>query len=260
VALTAYSVLDAAANAGPVTIQTAATVVRDQTAPTFTTPISVVLRSGASLTTTSTTSAIPVTTAWLAVDDAAGTGLDHYLLQRSLNGGATWTDVALPTPLTTSFATTVPASGTVAYRVQACDRTTNCTTAWSTTGTLSPRITQQSSTAVRYRGAWISSRSLVASGGTIRYSRARNAYTTFTFTGRGIGFVAVKSSIRGVVKVYIDGTYRGPVNLYKTGASQTRLLVWQTAFANSGRHTIKLVVAGSAGHPRVDVDAFVVMK
>jgi hypothetical protein len=258
-ALRANSVIDAAGNAGPASVQTAATVVRDTTAPTFTNPIAVVLRTGVSLPTVSATSAIPVTVSWLAADNAAGSGLDHYTLQRSVSGGA-WTTVALTTPQTTSLATTAPSMGTVVYRAQACDVTANCTLVWSTTARLSPRITQQSSAAVMYRGSWYLIRSASVSGGTIAYSKIRNAYTTYTFTGRAIGFVAVKSSIRGVVKVYIDGRYRGQVNLYKTGASQTRLLAWQIAFATSGRHTIKLVVAGTLGHPRVDIDAFVVMK
>jgi hypothetical protein len=259
--LHAAGVTDQAGNPGPAAQADAPviTVIYDSTAPTFTTPISVVLRPGASLSTASKTSAVPVTVSWLAVDDAAGSGLDHYTLERSITGGA-WTPVPLPTPLTTSLATTVPTSGTVAYRVEACDVLANCTVVWSATGTLSPRITQQSSTAVKYRGTWSLSRSSTVSAGTIKYSRARNAYTTYTFTGRGIGFVAVKSSIRGYVKVYIDNKYRGQVNLYKTGATQVRLLAWQTVFATSGKHTIKLVVAGTARHPRVDIDAFVVMK
>jgi hypothetical protein len=38
------------------------------------------------------------------------------------------------------------------------------------------------------------------------------------------------------------------------------VVVWQGTWATSATRTIKLVVVGTAGHPRVDIDAFVVVR
>jgi len=36
--------------------------------------------------------------------------------------------------------------------------------------------------------------------------------------------------------------------------------VWQESFATVGKHTLKIVNLATSGHPRTDVDAFVVAK
>ena len=254
------AVTDQAGNTGPATQVDAdmVTVIHDPTNPTFSQAIAVALRAGSSLATASTTSAIPVLITWAAADDAAGSGLDHYTLDRSTDGGATWLTVTPPALLAISYPTTMPTSGTVRYRVTAYDVMGNLTV--SQTASLSPRIIQQSSSLVKYSGIWYAYKAASLSGTTLKWSRTASAYATYTFTGRGIGFVAIKGIGRGSVKVYLDGKYKGQVSLYKTGAGVGRLLAWQSGTLTLGKHTIKLIVAGTAGHPRVDLDAFIVMK
>ncbi len=254
------AVTDQAGNTGPATQVDAdmVTVIHDTTNPTFSQAIAVALRAGSSLATASTTSAIPVLITWAAADDAAGSGLDHYTLDRSTDGGITWLPVTLPALLTISYPTTMPTSGTVRYKVTAYDVMGNFLA--SQTASLSPRIIQQSSSLVKYSGIWYAYKAASLSGTTLKWSRTASAYATYTFTGRGIGFVAIKGIGRGYVKVYLDGKYKGQVSLYKTGAGVGRLLAWQSGTLTLGKHTIKLIVAGTVGHPRVDLDAFIVMK
>jgi titin len=235
----------------------AVTTLGDTTAPVFSEAAAVALRALAPLASASTSAPVPVTVSWLAADEALGSGLDHYTLERQLNGGA-WAAVPLPQPTATSLATTAPSTGSVAYRVTACDVAGNC--AQSSTGSRTLRITQNASTLVNWSSSWTLYRASANSGGSLRYSKSKNAYATFTFTGRAIGFVGMKGAGRGTVKVYVDGKLKATVSLYKTGATQYRLLAWQHAFPTSAKHTIKLVVAGTAGRPRVDLDAFVVLK
>jgi hypothetical protein len=226
--------------------------------PYFSTATTVTLRSGVAIPSASKFSAVPVTVSWEAGDwDAWPGDVDHYTLERSLTGGA-WTPVPLPTPLATSLNTTMPSTGNVAYRVTACDTHSNCDT--SATGALTARITQQSSALVKYVGGWTAYSKSALSGGSDKYGKTKGATASFTFTGRGIGYVGMKGTGRGSVKVYIDGKYKTTVSLYKTGAAQYRLLLWQQSFATSAKHTVKLVVVGTAGRPRVDLDAFVVLK
>jgi hypothetical protein len=96
-------------------------------------------------------------------------------------------------------------------------------------------------------------------GGSDKYSSAKSASATYAFTGGSIGLVAMKGPGRGSVKVYIDGVGKATVNLYRASA-QYRVVVRRYNFATVGAHTVKLVVVGTSGHPRVDVDAFVVVK
>ena len=61
------------------------------------------------------------------------------------------------------------------------------------------------------------------------------------------------------MKVPANGGYVTTLNLYRS-SMQYRSVVWQKSWATNWTRTIKLVVVGTAGHPRVDVDAFVVVK
>ena len=229
----------------------------DSTPPSFTTPATVALRAGAVLPTAKASSAIPVTVNWMAVDEAAGSGLDHYVLERSVNGKA-WTVVSLASPTTTSAALSMPSTGNVAYRVTACDVAGNC--AQTSTGTRTARITQQTSGLVRWFGSWATTRAAAFSGGSAMYSRVGGASASYTFTGKSIALVAMRGTARGSAWVYVDGKFATTVSLHTAGGNQFRVLVWRQTFAASGTHTVKVVVAGTSGRPRVEVDAFVVLR
>ena len=223
----------------------------DTTPPTATAPAAT-LRAGVAL----SGSSIPVKLAWSG-SDAGGSGIDRYELARSTNGGVTWTTVSasLATP---SASVTVPSSGTVRFRVRAVDRADN-TGAWATGRTLSPRLVQQSSSAVKYAGTWRSTSGTAYSGGSARYAKAARASARYTFTGRSIALVTTMAPTRGKVKIYVNGAHVATVNLYATTAKY-RVLAWQKTWSASGTRTVKLVVVGTSGRPRVDLDAFAVLK
>jgi subtilisin-like proprotein convertase family protein len=60
------------------------------------------------------------TVTWSAASDGAGSGLASYSLQRSSNGGASWTTVSSGS-LSTTFSETALAQGVYVYQVQAID-------------------------------------------------------------------------------------------------------------------------------------------
>ena len=64
---------------------------------------------------------------------------------------------------------------------------------------------------------------------------------------------------RGAFKVYVDGVYKGTVSA-SAAPTAYRLLIYQFSWSTAGNHSLKVVVVGTAGHPRIDVDAFVVLK
>ncbi len=248
--LTAGSVSDGAGNPGPAADVGSAAVTIDRTAPSTPASLGATPRTGTALSGT----AVPLTLAWKAAADAVS-GVAAYELERSTSGG-TWT--AAGTYAGTSASVTAASSGTVRYRVRAVDKADN-RGGWAYTATLSPRLTQQSSTSVRFGGTWTTTKSSSYSGGSVKYAKTKGRTATYTFTGRSIALVTTKSPSRGKVKVYVNGVYQGTVDTYRS-STQYRALAWQKTWSTSAKRTIKLVVSGTSGRPRVDLDAFVVVK
>ncbi len=71
--------------------------------------------------------------------------------------------------------------------------------------------------------------------------------------------MTTKAKTRGSFKVYVDNVYKGTIKTYST-TTKYRQIVFQYAWSTPGTHKVKIVVSGTSGHPRVDIDAFVVLK
>ena len=71
--------------------------------------------------------------------------------------------------------------------------------------------------------------------------------------------MTTKASSRGSFKVYIDGALKATINTHTTATSY-RQVVYQFTWSSPGTHTIKIVVLGTAGHPRIDFDAVLLLK
>jgi hypothetical protein len=226
---------------------------QDTTAPTVAAK-SIVLRSGTALSGT----ALAVSLSWSGADETGGSGISHYEVQRRVNGG-TWANVST-TATGPALATTVASTGTTEFRVTAVDKAGNRSTP-SDWAILRPALVQQRSSAIVYRGTWRTASSSRFSGGSVRYATRSGASAKYTFTGRGIALVTTKSSSRGKVKIYIDGatTPTATVDL-RSATTRYRVQVWVKSWAVNGRHTIRIVCAGTAGRPRIDLDAFAVLK
>ncbi|MEA2520034.1 MAG: hypothetical protein QOF49_2114, partial [Chloroflexota bacterium] len=248
--LKAGSVSDARGVAGPIAAITAAAAVIDRTAPIATVPAAA-LRAGAQLSGT----ALPLHLGW-SVSDAGGSGIDRHEAGQSTDGGTTWT--SLSTSLTSPALNVLSAPGaTVRFRVRSIDRAGNAG-AWITGPLLSPLLVQQTSTAIRYAGAWSTSSSASYSAGTTRYALVAGRSASYSFSGRSVAWVASRSITRGRVRVYVDGALAATVDL--SGPTSHRVLVWQRTWSTTAVHTIKLVVVGTSGRPRADVDAFAVLR
>ena len=219
-------------------------------APTATAP-KLELRAGGSLSGT----AVPIKVSWTA-SKGAGVALDHYVLEKSTNGGS-WSTVSA-TIKSTSYSTSAASSGTVRFRVRAVNQ--NGIESSSATGpTLSGHLSQQTSTAISYSGTWRTASSSSYSGGSTRYTRTSGARATYTFTGRSVALVTTKSPTRGKVKVYVNGSYVTTVDLYAS-ANRYRTVAWQRTWTTSAKRTVTLVAAGPSSRPRIDLDAFAYVK
>ena len=145
-------------------------------------------------------------------------------------------------------------------RVRARDAAGNYSTWVPVSAPYTAVVVQDSSPSMQTRsGAWFRATGTALSGGSMLSSRSRAHWITRTFTGRAVSWVGVYGPLRGKAEVWVDGALATTVNLYRSG-TYNRRVVFSKAWRTSGEHTIKIVVVGTVNHPRVDLDALVVLK
>ena len=120
---------------------------------------------------------------------------------------------------------------------------------------MSVGVTQNTSSKVTWTGSWTTSSYSSYSGGSVRYSKSSGAKASYLFTARSVSFVTERGPARGSAKIYIDGVLAATVSTYSSTKSY-RYVAFQKTWSSSGQHRISVVVSGTSGHPRVDVDAF----
>ena len=118
---------------------------------------------------------------------------------------------------------------------------------------------QDSAAAMRYRGTWTRYRTSSAFGGTTRFATSRTASARVSVTGRTIAIIAPRGPSRGSFGLYVNGRYVKKVSLYASTAS-ARNIVATLAYSSSAVRTVELRVLGTARHPRVDLDAVIVLR
>ena len=90
-------------------------------------------------------------------------------------------------------------------------------------------------------------------------SHAAGARATLTFTGRGVAWVAATGPDRGKARIYVNGVLFRVVDLHAT-SGRSAVIVFRKAWSSTARRTIRIVVAGTPGRQRIDVDGFVVIR
>ncbi|MFN8631296.1 MAG: CSLREA domain-containing protein [Chloroflexota bacterium] len=222
----------------------------DRVAPTVTAPVADVATK-----TRMSGSSIPVRVAWTGSSAPGGTGIGAWFLARSLNGAAY---APICGTLHLPACTTSLASGATArYRSRAAngDGTLSAT---ATGPSIKAALVQQTASTLRWSGSWTTSRTASASGGSMRSSSRAGASVSYTFTGRNIALLTTRAAGRGKARIYINGSLKATVDL--GGATSYRYIAWQLRFSTSATRTIKVVVVGTSGRPRVDIDGFIVLK
>jgi N-acetylmuramoyl-L-alanine amidase len=225
------------------------TVIVDRAAPTVGAPLAR-LRTGISLGTT-----VPVRMTWPAAD-TGGSGLKSFDLARSVDGGGfSIVASAVPTASVSQFLST---AHSYRYEVRARDRAGNVSS-WAVGPTVHASLLQQSSTAINYHGGWTTASNANYSGGSVRYATAGGASASLTTSARSLAFVTTLAAGRGAIRVYVDGALKATIDLYSATA-RYRYVVFAQTWTTLGTHTMTIVVQGTVGRPRVDVDAFEVVR
>lgn len=106
--------------------------------------------------------------------------------------------------------------------------------------TLGPMRYQQTSGYIRKGGAWYTTSTALASGGSYGSSSTTGSYATIAFTGTRLDWITTVAPLGGRVDVYLDGIRKTTVeSAYASTAYRVR--AWSTGTIPYGRHTVKLV-------------------
>ncbi|MCI0347716.1 MAG: hypothetical protein L0221_20130, partial [Chloroflexi bacterium] len=200
--------------------------------------------------TTLGTSTVRVRTAWSACDPD---GVTLYKLQRRVDGGS-WSTVTLASATALSINRSLKRGDTYRYRVRATDGL-GATSVYAYGPSFIPKVSDDTSGLISYSGSWSTGSPSSAFGGSVHHSSSAGASATYAFTGASAAWIAYKGPTRGSAQVYVDGVLTATVSLYATTTS-ARPQVFAFNWPASGAHTIEVVVVGTPGHARVDVDAF----
>ncbi|MFC1410868.1 N-acetylmuramoyl-L-alanine amidase [Streptacidiphilus sp. N1-12] len=216
---------------------TPVTLVSDTTAPRFSTAPSLALRTGAVSTT-----AVPVTLSWKATDTGALASVQ-----------ATAPSAATFGPTTTGWNTNATPGRADLFTLRATDVAGNSAYA---SVTRTPSLVQE--TSAKRTGSWTKRTSSSYLGGASYSASAKNASISWTFTGRSVSWIVSRASTSGQAYVYVDGVKAALIDL-RSSSTLYRQAVWAKSWSTSGKHTLKIVVVGTAKRPTVTTDGIAVL-
>jgi hypothetical protein len=207
------------------------------------------------------TGGIPVRLTWTAGSDPAtspNSGVAGYRVQQSVNGGAFATIANTTGAGTTLDLMLSNTSKTYRYRVATRDKVGNHST-YATGPTFKAISYNESSTVIAYTGTWVLSDTPTYIGGKAKYSTRAGSTATASILGNRVGFLSRTGPTSGSARIYIDGVLKTTVNLYAP-TTGIRKLVFTYSWSSIGNHKMKIVVVGTAGHPRVTLDQILVLR
>ena len=118
---------------------------------------------------------------------------------------------------------------------------------------------QEGTSLARYSGTWTSTTSSSASGGKLRTSTKAGAYVEFRRAAMAIAVVGRRGPTSGQAKIYVDGVLTTTIDLRRT-SSQNRVVLFSKSWTTVAAHTVRVVVVGTSGRPRIDIDGFAVAR
>jgi hypothetical protein len=197
---------------------------------------------------------VPESTEWQATP--VGGAITSYDVQQSTNGGA-FVDRTLSSPTATTLATNLTPGSTYQFKVRA--NNSNGHGEWVTTAAFLAKQKPDTANGIVYSSGWSIKALTGAWDNSVHTSSIAGKQVTFTFTGRNVSWIGTKGPNYGSADVYIDGVFQKTVNCHTTtSAVKKKQTLTRYGWGDvSQTHTITIVVDGTAGHPRIDVDAFV---
>jgi hypothetical protein len=197
------------------------------------------------------TTAVPILITWSGAD--TGSGVNHYDFEESVDGGAF---TLLSQPTGTSATVNLNPGHTYKFEVRPTDNAGNV--GFFRAGSkFTLTAVQETASAITYTTGWTHQAVTGAYGGSVNFATAAGKKATFSFTGKQVAWVSTVASNRGSATASLDGGAATTVNTHGT-ATKPAMVVY-TATKTAGTHSLVVNVLGTAGHARVDVDAFLVI-
>jgi kumamolisin len=219
----------------------------DTVAPSITKAPRLTLRTHAHLTST-----VPVTVKWRGMD--ATSGVNHYTLFQKTDDGS-WTDDGTSTSPAMNLR--LAPGARYRFKVSAIDNANNMS-ATSAGKTYTLKRIQEKAHSIAYSSGWKRHARHGASGGHVKSAKVAGKTATLSFKGIEVAWVSTKGSAYGSAKVKLGSRAAKTIHLHSP-KSKTAWIV-DVISGKSGAHKLLIKVLGSHAHPRVDVDAFVVLS
>ena len=97
-----------------------------------------------------------------------------------------------------------------------------------------------------------------ANGGSVDFATVAGKTATFSFTGFQVAWMSSQGPTRGSATVKLDS---GAAQTINTNASSPKTAeIVDVVTGSQGAHKVVVNALGTAGHPRIDVDAFIVLS
>ena len=181
----------------------------------------------------------------------------YYQLQRVISGD--WSTVSLADPTRPSTLVALKRGVPQRFRVRLRDAAGN-TGPWYTGPEFVASLVQDKAADWEWSaGDWQKVSHDKASGRTVTYATKTDSTAEVAFTGRAVALVATRGPNRGKADVYVDGELAATVDL-RAAETRWRRVVFSRDWADIGDHTISVVVHGTDGRPRFDIDALLVFR
>ena len=202
------------------------------------------------------TTRFTVRASWPAGTDAT-TAIGGYQARWQVDGGKWGGTIGLGST-TTAINRTFAAGHRYTLQVRTRDAAGNWSP-WTQTGPFTAGIVQDGSSSLvtTHAVAGVAVLPLVARHDPAR-GRRRGVDRAGVHGSGGRGRRAHRAPSR-VGAIYIDGVLVDTLHLHRNHLHPRRVVFTRT-WATSANHTITVVVAGTKGHPRVDIDAFVIVR
>jgi hypothetical protein len=203
---------------------------------------------------TLTTAGVTVRTTWAGSDE--GSGIVRFDLRERRSTGA-WKTVLTTSGSVLTRSARLPISTVLRHRIRSTDAVGNAG-AWTDGPAFTISTWSEKSALLTYKKTWKTQVTSSARGGRLRYATAANASVTLRVTASSVAWLSTVGPKRGKAKVYLDGVLVKTVDCYAKTIT-TKRIVFATDLT-PGPHELRIVVAGTSGRPRVDVDGFVVIR
>ena len=192
-------------------------------------------------------------TTWAGTDD--GSGIVAWKV-RERRGTAKWRTI-VSAGAVTSRSARLPIGVRLRHKARATDLAGD-RSAYAAGPEFALHTISEASSALTYTKNWRTRSSSSARGGRISYSGRVNATATLRVTARSVAWISSVGPNRGRANVFLDGVFLTTGDCYSASA-KTKRIVFATDL-EPGSHELTIVVEGTAGRPRVDVDGFVLLR